>query len=344
MCQGRRVNLRRLAGLTVMFLLVGGTGCQNMNKHVGPPPQQLPHELDKVIHPEYIVEPPDVLQVDLIAAVPKPPYKVMPLDGLAIRVTNTLPDAPIAGIYTVSPEGAIDLGIPYGSFPVRGKTLEEVRAIIEKQLSETLKKPVVEVNLAQSRAMQQVRGPHLVRPDGTVGLGVYGSVRVVGMSLVEVKRALEAHLSQFFESPEVSIEIAGYNSKVYYVIFDGGGAGQRITRMPITGNETVLDAVGLQSGLTTVSNPKRIWISRPAPAGQGHQVIPIDWKAISECGDPQTNYQLMAGDRIFVQSYDAVKLNTVMSRVLAPVEQALGVGLLGVGLFNFNNGFGGFGQ
>ena len=40
----------------------------------------------------------------------------------------------------------------------------------------------VDVAVAESRALQQIRGEHLVRTDGTVGLGVYGSVQVDGGS------------------------------------------------------------------------------------------------------------------------------------------------------------------
>ena len=42
-----------------------------------------------------------------------------------------------------------------------------------------LKDPKAVVSLSQSRALQQIRGEHLVQPDGTVNLGTYGSVRIV---------------------------------------------------------------------------------------------------------------------------------------------------------------------
>ena len=38
------------------------------------------------------------------------------------------------------------------------------------------------------------------------------------------------------------MDVQGFNSKLYYVILDGGGAGQQVVRLPVTGNETVLDA------------------------------------------------------------------------------------------------------
>src|SRR5438270_577635 len=81
--------------------------------------------------------------------------------------------------------------------------------------------------LAEYRGQQQVRGEHLVRPDGTVGLGTYGEVHLAGFTLLEAKAAIEAHLSQFIQKPEISLDVAGYNSKVYFVVFDQGGFGMQ---------------------------------------------------------------------------------------------------------------------
>ena len=63
-----------------------------------------------------------------------------------------------------------------------------------------------------------ITGPHMVGPDGTVTLGSYGSVRVVGMTIAQTKSAIEKHLEQFLEEPEVSVDVIAYNSKVYYVV------------------------------------------------------------------------------------------------------------------------------
>ena len=49
------------------------------------------------------------------------------------------------------------------------------------------------VAIAQSRAMQVIRGEHLVRPDGTVGLGVYGSVPVVRSRRTHRPRHVRRH-------------------------------------------------------------------------------------------------------------------------------------------------------
>jgi polysaccharide export outer membrane protein len=331
-----------------------GGGCQTVQP---PPPDavtpvSLPRELNKVTQPDYMIEPPDVLLLDLLVAVPKAPYKIRPLDVLAVRATGTLPDAPVQGQVTVEPDGTINLGPPYGTVSVVGLSVDEARKAVEKALKREVREPLVAVSLVQSRGQQQVRGPHLVRPDGTVGLGTYGSVRVVGLTLAQAKAKLEEHLSQYFEAPEVAVEISGYNSKVYYVIYDGAGAGQQIVRQPITGNETVLDAVSQIGSFPTVGDRKKVWIARPAPDGNCTcQTLPVDWRGITECGDTRTNYQLMPGDRIFVNSYKSVQTLNTMNRVFGPIERALGFTLLGTSAyqnfrfidqpgFGFGGGFG----
>jgi polysaccharide export outer membrane protein len=178
--------------------------------------------------------------------------------------------------------------------------------------------------------MQQIRGEHLVRPDGTIGLGSYGSVHISGMTLSQAQQAVEQFLSQFLLEPKISLDVYSYNSKYYYVILDGAGYGQQIFRLPATGKETVLDALSQVYGLPAVASTKHIWLARPN-GGDGcqEQVLPVDWKAITRCGSPVTNYQVMPGDRIFVQGDTLITTNNVLSKVFAPVERIFGVTLLG---------------
>ena len=48
------------------------------------------------------------------------------------------------------------------------------------------------------------------------------------------------------------MDVLAYNSKVYYVITDGGGAGEQVYRIPSNGNETVLDAIAAIEGIVAV--------------------------------------------------------------------------------------------
>ena len=101
----------------------------------------------------------------------------------------------------------MQLGLPYGTVKLRGMTLDEAQAAMEKHLAESLKKraPVM-LSLREMSGKQMIAGEHLVNPDGTVTLGSYGSVDVVGMTLAEAKVAIEKHLAKYLEDPEISIE------------------------------------------------------------------------------------------------------------------------------------------
>src|SRR5262249_37944178 len=130
----------------------------------------IPREITMVSHPPYTIAPPDFLTIDAVRLVPRPPYRIEALEGLLLQAAKPLPGEPISGPYVVTPEGTINLGFSYGSVRVQGLTLDQVQAAIRKHLGQVLTQPDVVVSLAQIRGMQQVRGTHLVRPDGTVSL------------------------------------------------------------------------------------------------------------------------------------------------------------------------------
>jgi polysaccharide export outer membrane protein len=319
--------------LTATCLLLAGGCCNTCCK--GVPVADAPKELVKASFPPYVIEPPDILLIDAVRVVPLPPYKISPLDALLITATNTLPNEPISGIYPVEPEGTVKLGTSYGSVLVVDMSTDQAKEAIVNHLGPIIKDSQVVVSLAQSRAMQQIRGEHLVRPDGSIGLGVYGQVYVAGLTLDAAKSAVEAQLGKFLYKPEVSLDVGAYNSKLYYVISDGAGSGETVTPLPCTGNETVLDAISKVGGLSPVSSKKRIWVSRPTPADCGSdQVLPVDWVNVTQRGETATNYQILPGDRVYVMSAPAITFDNYLARIYAPIERTFGIILLGSSTIN----------
>jgi polysaccharide biosynthesis/export protein len=313
---------------------------------------EMPRELSKVVLPTYRIEPPDILLVEAINLVPRAPYRLRSSDVLNVQARGTLPDAPLNAPFVIGPGGLLNLGLPYGSVKVTGLTLDEASMAVQEHLKTVLQEPYVSLSLMQMAGMQQIAGDHLVKQDGTITLGAYGSVPVVGMTLDEAKRAIEAHLSQFLEQPEVSVDVFAFNSKVYYVVTEGAGLGDGVTKFPVTGNETVLDAISNINGLTQVSS-KTIWIARPTPFSAEVQILPVDWVAITAQGNTATNYQVMPGDRIFVAEDKLVAFDTNLGKLLTPFERIFGFSTLGVNtisrfsgkvIFNRNQtpGFGNF--
>lgn len=304
----------------------------------------VPRELDKVTLPEYRVEPPDILLIETVNNIRPVGDKLRAGDELFVRAATGVAIDPqgdpitnefkyINGMYLVQSTGEIDLGPEYGSVKVDGMTLSEATQAVLKYLKDVkgLKMPQVAVSLPNVAGKQQIAGEHLVRPDGTVSLGVYGSVQVAGMTLNEVKAIVEEQLKRFIHEPEVRVDVLAYNSKAFYVITDGGGFGERVVKLPCTGNETVLDAIAQIEGLSEVSS-KKMWIARPAPPGTTHsQVLPVDWEALAAGGLTATNYQVLPGDRIYIQADDLIALDNWVSKVTSPFERIFGFTLLGNG-------------
>jgi len=288
-----------------------------------------PRELCKVTLPTYRIEPPDVLAIDAIHIVPRPPYRLRAMDLIFIQAQGTLPDAPINGVYRIEPGGVVKLGF-YGAVSVVGLTVNEAESVITRYLRSHLKEPVVSVSLAEIAAKQQITGQHLVAPDGAVTLGSYGRVQVAGLTIDEARLAIQNHLAQFLDAPEISVDVYAYNSKVYYVIIQGAGLGDGVYRFPVTGNETVLDAISHINGLQQVSS-KRIWVARPTDDPRVQQILPVDWEQITACGIAATNYQLLPGDRVFVQEDKLVAFDVGLAKLTAPLERVLGFTLLGTG-------------
>ena len=88
-----------LLALAVVGVLM--SGCRFLNRPaadgvpdvaVPTPPSLAPAPVEErlVSLPTYIIEPPDILEINAIKVVPKSPYKIEALDYLAINVAGTL--------------------------------------------------------------------------------------------------------------------------------------------------------------------------------------------------------------------------------------------------------------
>lgn len=277
----------RTHGFLLGFLafLGAGTGCVHHRHQANPTPPitlpapgTVPTELGKVTLPEYVIEPPDVLRIEVVVREPDEKDKKKPTDKV------------------------------------------------------------------RSLPLQTVWGEYQVRPDGSVFLGVYGSVPVAGYTLSQAAAAVREHLAKrvFAEdggiNPEfmlVVLDVTQYNSKRYYVIADGGGYGEQVAAFPVTGSETVLDALSNIGGLPAVASKRNIWVARRTPhVGEPEQILPVDWVGLTQHGVSATNYQIMPGDRIYVKAQRIVTLDTTLARVISPIERLLGVTLLGATTVN----------
>ena len=267
--------------------------------------KNAPSEHNMISLPDYIVEPPDILHVRAVRLIAKDTFAIGPSDEFRISLRNSPPDATVGGTYSVNAEGTIELGSPYGRVSVGGLSLIEAKKAIEKAISTRIKKPELTIQLAKIGYEGSIEGQMLVGPDGTISLGRYGRTYVAGKTLTQAKKAIEQLLTKYFKDPQVTAEIFVYNSKVYYVIIEKADpkAGDSVVRMPVTGNETVLDAMASIQGLKAIST-KRVWLSRPGADGK-LQTLDVNWDEITRGRSAATNYQMMPGDRLFISDHPA---------------------------------------
>jgi protein involved in polysaccharide export with SLBB domain len=335
-------------------------GCTSPIKHDFDPfahaaTYDVPRELQKATLPAYRVEPPDVLLVEVAHNIRSSNEPIKAGDDLTIRADlpgeNATQSAQntanlgvigltdyhlINGFYRVQADGTVDLGPIYGSVRVIGMLPDGARQVLANQLRTTsgIADVKASVSYADVGGRQVIAGEHLVRPDGQISLGIYGNLRVAGMTLDQVADLVTAHLQRYLSDPQVRVDVLGYNSKVFYIVTDGAGAGERVDRIPFTGNETVLDAVAQIQGLSDISS-KRVWVARPSPPGcAGSQVMMVDWRGITQDGLTATNYQILPGDRVYIKADDLVALDNWIVRVTTPIERVLGGVLLGAGTYN----------
>jgi polysaccharide export outer membrane protein len=211
---------------------------------------------------------------------------------------------------------------------------------------------------------QPISGQHVLNMDGTVRLGIWGSVPLTGLTLDQAADAIRQHVyrrtqtdkriaDKFkVDTPEkllVVVDVLAYNSKTYFIITDGAGFGETINSFAIMGGETVLDALARVNGLPDIASKRDIWIARRSPVpGMPEQILPIDYVGITQHAVAQTNYQVMPGDRIYVQAEKIFRFDRTLQKVLTPIERLLGITLLGSStvnsisgqnLNNNNNGF-----
>ncbi len=284
-----------------------------------------------------------------------PAYVVQPPDLIIVEVLDALPGRPISGERLVRPDGTISLGF-YGDLDVAGLTLDQIKERVILRLrsyvqdetlglwkycadcdeSEPSKGQERQENLTPKGVASSPAPPLPPRDDPNFTL-FQECFRAIPMEtppvpdeeLVPYREEARAKppadnevvevlplpdMPAKEEPPErkkgrwvvvaprasdaVFVDVAFYNSKFYYVL----GEFATVGKFPCTGRETVLDAIQAGGGVLWSAAPERMRLIRSAHGNQPDQVLPVDYAAISHGTDPSTNYQLFPGDRLVVPS------------------------------------------
>src|SRR5262245_1528425 len=140
-------------------------------------------------------------------------------------------------------------------------------------------------------------GDQPVLSDGSINLGQYGRLIVAGKTVEQIEAEARGLVEvQTRDAGPILVRIVSRQSKVVYVLGEVNAPGA----YPLAGRETVLDALLAAGGVTNRANLRGITLSRPTPPDSCRVVLPICYEEIVQIGDTSTNYQIAAGDRVFV--------------------------------------------
>ena len=164
-------------------------------------------------------------------------------------------------------------------------------------------------------------GDQTVQQDGTIELGQYGRLQVMGRSAEEIQSQVSSMISGIESAKHerkialasyqgdsnraesdvdygVAVRLVNQDSALYYVMGEVNSPGS----YSLVGHETVLDAIIAAGGLSDRANDHKIIVTRPQLPGEPRVVLPACYQQILQLGDVSTNYQLLPGDRIYVPS------------------------------------------
>jgi polysaccharide export outer membrane protein len=242
------------------------------------------------------------------------PNVVEPPDLVIVEVLEALPARPISGERMVRPDGKISLGF-YGDVDARGLTMEQLKVAIIKHMRRYLDDETLGLKLEPN-----ARGSFMVP--------VQGQDQAAEEKKQLRQRPRRNSLQPATDEPDhwavippaesdaVFVDVTAYNSHNFYV----EGDAQTIGKFPWTGNETVLDAIEHAGGLVASADPKNIRLVRPGRNGKPSRIYKVDLEAIREKGDATLNYQMFPGDRLVIGRNAVVSQTTEIDRLVAPLQ------------------------
>lgn len=133
-----------------------------------------------------------------------------------------------------------------------------------------------------------------IRPDGKISLPLIGDVPAAGFTPTQVRDSVIERLSEYKETPEVSVIVKEINSLSVFVI----GEVLRPGKLQLRSKTTLLQAITLSGGFTQFADPNEILILRRD--GEHESRLKISYKEIITGKNPAANVILQRGDTIVV--------------------------------------------
>ena len=190
--------------------------------------------------------------------------------GDLIRI-DSLSAEEIAHELHIQPDGTVTLPM-LGQVAAAGRTVEELRNDLELQFKKHIRNPGITVTpIKFNTRLEEFRSTvdsrygaggqsrtARVTPEGTVQLPAIGSVHVQGLTLVEVKREIEARLTRIVSGLEITPVLAERAPRYLFVVGEVKNSG----RFALEGPTTVLQSIAMAGGWNVGAHLKHVVVFR----------------------------------------------------------------------------------
>jgi polysaccharide export outer membrane protein len=137
---------------------------------------------------------------------------------------------------------------------------------------------------------QDFTGLYTVRPDGKITIPLIGDVQASGLTPERLGEQLKQGLSNYINSPDVSVGLQSVNSKKFYITGEVNRPGEYVLAIPTK----VFDALSNSGGFRDFANKKKIIIIR------GADRLKFNYQDILRGKNLEQNIFLENGDTVVV--------------------------------------------
>jgi protein involved in polysaccharide export with SLBB domain len=149
-----------------------------------------------------------------------------------------------------------------------------------------------------------------IGPDGRITFMQAEDVVATGLTVDELRAALDQKLSSFYNSPRTIITPAGYRSKKFYMLGAVTRKGVFPLNRPTTMIEAIAQAGGLETGLFQENTVELADLSHSFVVRNGRR-LGVDFERLFQKGDLSQNVLLEPNDYIFFASSAASQIYVV---------------------------------
>jgi polysaccharide export outer membrane protein len=134
-----------------------------------------------------------------------------------------------------------------------------------------------------------------VQPDGFVALREIGDMSVNGMTLPDLKVALQKAYSKILANPEIGINLKDFEKPTFTAAGQVGKPG----RYELRGDTTVIEGIAMAGGFTTASKHSQVVLVRRIDDQWSHAQL-LDIKKLMASKDMGEDVHLQPGDMLIV--------------------------------------------